>query len=137
MIFYHFLSSLIYEEKFNQAETQEKSDMASKTIDLMHTKINSIVTLNELAAYVNLSVTHFSTIFRKHTGYSPIEYFNHLKIQKACQYLSFTPMPVKEIAHTIGIDDQYYFSRMFNRLMGMSPTEYRKRNIGTNTGVIF
>jgi AraC family transcriptional regulator, arabinose operon regulatory protein len=134
MIFYHFLSSLIYEEKFNRTETQSPSDVTSKTIEIMQNKINKIISLNELASFVNLSVTHFSTTFRKHTGYSPIEYFNHLKIQKACQYLSFTQMPVKEIAYTIGITDQYYFSRMFNRLMGMSPSEYRKRNLGTNTG---
>ena len=57
-----------------------------------------------------------------------VEYFNHLKIQKACQFLSFTDMPFKELSINVGIDDQYYFSRMFSRLMGISPTEYRKRN---------
>jgi AraC-like DNA-binding protein len=136
MIFYHFLSSLIYEEKFNKTETSDANDITARVIDLMRNKINKVITLNELAAFVHLSVTHFSAIFRKHTGYSPIEYFNHLKIQKACQYLSFTQMPVKEIAHTIGIDDQYYFSRMFNRLMGVSPSEYRKRNINSNNNTI-
>jgi AraC-like DNA-binding protein len=81
-----------------------------------------------MADFSNLSVTHFSALFRKKTGHSPIEYFNHLKIQKACQYLAFTSMTVKELAFYIGIEDQYYFSRMFTRLMGISPSAYRKRN---------
>jgi AraC-like DNA-binding protein len=79
-------------------------------------------------AFAKLSVSHFSVVFRARTGYSPIEYFNHLKVQKACQYLVFTGMSVKETAFTLGIEDQYYFSRMFSRLMGISPAVYRKRN---------
>jgi len=128
MIFYHFLSSMIYEEKFNHTENPNKPDVASAAIALMQQKIFGILTLKELAAYSNLSVTHFCSLFKKNTGYSPVEYFNHLKIQKACQYLSFTDMPIKELAINVGIDDQYYFSRMFSRLMGTSPSEYRKRN---------
>jgi AraC family transcriptional regulator of arabinose operon len=123
---------MIYEEKFNHLEKQTTPDVAALVINLMQEKINTIITLNELAAFVNLSVTHFSALFKKSTGYAPIEYFNHLKIQKACQYLSFTNMPIKELILNIGLSDQYYFSRMFNRLMGISPTEYRKRNKNTS-----
>ena len=63
------------------------------------------------------------------TGFSPIEYFNHLKVQKACQYLLFTDLRVKEIADKLGIEDPYYFSRMFSKLMGMSPGTYRTKRI--------
>ena len=64
----------------------------------MQKKIQTVVSLRELAAFAGLSVSHFSAVFRERTGYSPIEYFNHLKIQKACQYLAFTGMTVKELA---------------------------------------
>jgi AraC-like DNA-binding protein len=128
MIFYHFLSSLLYEDKFNYIENKPEDDVIALTIAQMQQKIHTVLTLNELANFANLSVSHFSAIFRERTGYSPIEYFNHLKVQKACQYLLFTTMTVKEIALHAGIEDQYYFSRMFSRLMGVSPTEYRNRN---------
>lgn len=128
MTFYHFLSSLLYEDKFNYAEKKKEPDIVASSIELMQKKISTILTLNELADFANLSVSHFSAIFREKTGYSPIEYFNHLKVQKACQYLLFTTMAVKEMSASLGIDDQYYFSRMFSKLMGISPTEYRKRN---------
>jgi AraC family transcriptional regulator of arabinose operon len=127
MIFYHFLSSIIYENKFNHVDKTE-GDLVSKTIAHMQEKINVALKLEDLAAFVNLSASHFSASFKSKTGHSPIEYFNQLKIQKACQYLSFTNMAVKEIAFTLGIDDQYYFSRMFTRLMEISPTDYRKKN---------
>ncbi|HVS95503.1 MAG TPA: helix-turn-helix transcriptional regulator, partial [Puia sp.] len=57
----------------------------------------------------------------------PIEYFNHLKIQKACQYLLHTELRIKEIACKLGFEDPFYFSRMFHKLMGMSPNQYRVR----------
>jgi AraC family transcriptional regulator of arabinose operon len=102
--------------------------VVSKTIAYMQQKINTPVKLEEIAASVNISASHFSAIFKSKTGHSPIEYFNQLKIQKACQYLSFTNMAVKEIAINLGIEDQYYFSRMFTKLMGISPTKYRGKN---------
>jgi len=128
MIFSHFLSSLIYEEKFNDTEQKKDRNIVALTIELMQKKIHSVIKLSEFAGFANLSVSHFSAIFKAKTGYSPIEYFNHLKIQKACQYLSFTNMSVKELAMSLGMEDQYYFSRMFTKLMGTSPTGYRKKN---------
>jgi len=132
MIFYHFLSSMIYEDKFNGDKKELKTDIVDNAIQFMQDSIPRNPTLNDMAAIVNLSVTHFSSLFRKKTGHSPIEYFNHLKIQKACQYLVFTKMPIKELAVQVGIEDQYYFSRMFTRLMGIAPSDYRKRNMNGN-----
>lgn len=128
MTFSHFLSSLIYERKFNHPDHDAEKDVIALTIGLMQDKIHATVTLKELADFASLSVSHFSSIFKAKTGYSPIEYYNHLKIQKACQYLSFTDMSIKMVSINLGIDDPYYFSRMFTRLMGSSPTEYRKKN---------
>ncbi len=128
MIFYHFLSSLLYEDKFNSAEKKNQPDMIDQTIELMQKKTHTVVSLQEFATFAGLSISHFSAVFRQRTGYSPIEYFNHLKIQRACQYLLLTNMTVKETSTHLGIDDPYYFSRMFSKLMGISPLEYRKRN---------
>ncbi len=134
MIFYHFLSSILYEEQFNNTDNKKDNDMLSAVIELMQKKIHTVCSLQEFARLARLSVSHFSAVFRQKTGYSPIEYFNHLKVQKACQYLLLSAMTVKEIAAALGVDDQYYFSRLFSKLMGLSPSEYRKRNKPAYTG---
>jgi len=127
MIFYHFLSSMIYGDKFKNEKKTTQQDLVHKTIEHMQKHIRKNFTLKEMAEYSGFSITHFSNLFKKKTGHSPIEYFNHLKIQKACQYLQFTNLQVREIAYKLGIDDYFYFSRFFSSVMGQSPLEYRKR----------
>lgn len=83
--------------------------------------------IEELAAQQHISVSHYSRSFKLKTGSSPINYFNQLKIQKACQYLYFTDLNIKEICIELGMDDQYYFSRLFSKVMGISPSKYKKQ----------
>jgi AraC-like DNA-binding protein len=80
-----------------------------------------------LPIQVNLSVSHFAAVFKKSTGFSIIEYFNHLKIQKGCQYLQFTDLRINEIADQLGIEDPYYFTRLFTKTIGISPTNTAAR----------
>jgi AraC-like DNA-binding protein len=80
-----------------------------------------------MAGSINLSVSHFCFLFKKKTGFPPIEYFNHLKVQKACQYLLFTNLRIKEISQMVGVDDQYYFTRMFTKVMGLAPMKYKEK----------
>jgi AraC-like DNA-binding protein len=93
----------------------------------MQQNLSHLLSLEDIAASVNYSTSHYSAIFRKKTGFAPIEYFNHLKIQKACQFLHYTDLRIKEISDKLGIEDPYYFSRMFSKLMGVSPNQYRAR----------
>jgi AraC-like DNA-binding protein len=125
--FTYFLSSLSFPEKFGSIHHKLQKDVVDISIEFMQNHLHVLLTLEELASSVNLSSSHYSNIFRKKTGYSPIVYFNHLKIQHACQYLQFTNLRISEISVKIGIDDQYYFSRMFTKIMGLPPAEYRKR----------
>lgn len=127
MCLIHFFSSFLYHSKFNLSETKDIFDSAELSINYMQKNVTNVLTLKELAQSVNLSIPHYSSVFKKKTGYSPIEYFNHLKIQKACQYLLFTDLRIKEIAEKLGLEDPYYFSRMFNKLIGVSPNQYRSK----------
>lgn len=129
MCLWHFLSTFLYNDKFGQSDNLSSNDPTDLAIDYLGKNINSILTLENIASQVNISPSHFSYLFKKKTGFSPIEYFNHLKIQKACQYLLFTNLRIKEISQELGIDDQYYFSRLFTKVMGMSPVEYRVKRI--------
>jgi AraC-like DNA-binding protein len=69
-------------------------------------------------------------LFKQETGFPPIDYFLRMKIQRAGQLLDLTENSVKEISSSLGIDDPYYFSRLFKKINNCSPTEYRKRKKG-------
>lgn len=132
MCLWHYLSSFLYYEKYNLSEKKQtrNDDVVELSINFMQNNLSRVLRLSDLAESVNVSIPHYSFLFRKKTGFAPIEYFNQLKIQKACQHLLFTDLRIKSIAEQLGIDDPYYFSRMFTKLMGISPKEYRvTRNI--------
>lgn len=99
---------------------------ADKAIYLMHKSLNRQLTLKQLAIEAGLSVSRFSVIFKASTGLSAIDYFNNLKIRHACTYLDSTNLNIGQISELIGIENQHYFSRLFSKSTGISPSKYRK-----------
>jgi len=82
--------------------------------------------LEELATAAGVSVTHYSALFRRQTGFAPIDFLIRLRVQHACRLLDTTALPVAAIAERVGYRDAYYFTRCFRRVMGASPRSYRK-----------
>lgn len=81
--------------------------------------------LQDLAAVAGLSRYHFAKKFKTVTGTSPMRYFNELKIKLACRQLDTRTATVRTIAQSLGFDDPYYFSRLFKKVMGVAPSDYR------------
>jgi AraC-like DNA-binding protein len=127
MCLWHFLSSFCYPDVFQIPFSKDQKDAIDISVDFMQQHLHQTLTLQQLAAEVHISPSHYSALFKKKTGYPPLEYFNHIKVQKACQYLQFTNLQVKEIAYKLGINDPFYFSRFFSNVMGQSPLDYRNR----------
>jgi len=97
----------------------------------MQANLHQQLDLDSLAALVNLSKYHFAKRYKGLTGTSAINHFINLKIEHACQLLDISGQSVSEIGYAVGYDDAYYFSRIFKKVMGISPTEYRKMRLGT------
>ena len=96
------------------------------SITYMRSHANRQLTLDHLAAQVDLSTSHYSTLFKKTTGISPINFFLQLKIRRACELLDTTSKQILEISLELGFEDAYYFSRLFKKIVGKSPRQYRK-----------
>ena len=82
--------------------------------------------IQDIADFVGYSASHFSMMFKKTTGHSPLSYINMMKIRHDCTLLEQTEMKINQICHKIGISDCYYFSRLFRKTMGLSPKDYRE-----------
>lgn len=81
--------------------------------------------LEELATAAGMSVTHYCALFRRQTGFAPIDFLIRLRIQHACRLLDTTSLSITEIATESGYQDPYYFTRCFRRVMGCAPRDYR------------
>lgn len=101
-----------------------------RAIQIMNDHMETTLTLEQLTKQLNMSKPHLLQQFRKYTGYSPIDYYLRLKIQRACQYLDLTDDSVKLICGKLGFADPYYFSRVFRKVMGISPSRYRHMEKG-------
>ncbi|WNR42685.1 AraC family transcriptional regulator [Paenibacillus roseipurpureus] len=107
------------------AKDKKREQYLELAIRYMNDRLEGSIKLPELAKHIGLSKQHLILLFKEETGFPPIDYFLRIKIQKAAQMLSLTGLSMKEIAASIGISDPYYFSRLFKKMTGSSPTTYR------------
>lgn len=122
---YHFLAIFLYPDQHTDLKTQDEKDMIKQTILYLKNNLASKLTVEDMASKNQLSTSHFSSLFRKSTGMSPLDYFIHLKIQRACILLSESEVKIKDIAMEIGYDDPFHFSRLFKKNIQVSPNQYR------------
>jgi AraC-like DNA-binding protein len=122
---YHIIATFLMPERHIQHDKNDEGDMITKTIHNMRNNLDKKLSVEDMAGKHSLSVSHFSNLFRKATGMPPIDYFIHLKMQKACQLLYANGDKIKTVAASLGYEDPYYFSRIFKKYIGSSPEQYR------------
>ena len=81
--------------------------------------------IEELARYVGLNRSYLSTLFKKHTGLSPIKYLQTFRLTKAAHLLSMTQLSIASIAFSCGYQEPEAFCKAFRQLSGISPSKYR------------
>ncbi len=84
--------------------------------------------LQDVAGEVHLSQSHFSTVFAQETGLTFTQYLTALRIGKAKELLEATEMRSSQIAQEVGYNDSHYFSYLFKKTTGMTPSEFRRNN---------
>lgn len=89
--------------------------------------------IKELANVCNLSQSHFMYLFKEEIGMTPLAYQQTLRIKDTMSALISTEQSINEIATQVGYQDPLYFSRVFKKLVGVSPREYRRQNTNEQT----
>lgn len=130
-LLHHYLASMRYLALYrnavnNVSSTSSNGKMVTDAvIRFLSENIERHVNMEELTDYTGYSHGHLSQIFKKHTSQSITSYFNQMKMQLAAELIANTSMKMNQICHKVGIDDSYYFTRLFKKVIGVSPTAYR------------
>lgn len=98
-------------------------------IQYINRNIQNVLSVNELASFADLSPDYLTALFKSYTGLTPARYINKCKIDTAKKLLLQGNLRIKEIALKVGFLDEFYFSRVFRKIEGMSPKEFRRWQI--------
>jgi AraC family transcriptional regulator len=107
-----------YAEGLSQGKLQQ-------VLEYIHSCLDQNISLSELAALVYISPYHFARLFKKSTGMAPHQYVNKCRIEKARKLLAQQELSILEITHQVGFQSQSYFTTLFRRSLGVTPTTYR------------
>ena len=110
-----------------RSQVESMDSRISLIVKRLTSNLSGRATLREMAGSVNLSVWHFCRVFRHETGTTPAKYLAHARVQQAQYLLEQSFLSVKEVATRVGFTGQTHLLRNFKKLVGVSPTEYRRR----------
>ena len=99
-------------------------NMMESILNFMYTNLSKPISLSMLAEYSHLSKSHLVRLFNQQTGFTPMQYYNIARMKEACRRMLRGEKNILEIALSLGFDNQYYFTTMFKRTFGYSPTQF-------------
>jgi transcriptional regulator GlxA family with amidase domain len=85
--------------------------------------------MSDIANYADCSTSTLTRLFQKYLNKSPGQWLQEERLKQAAMLIATTILPFSEIGKRVGIDDQFYFSKIFKQHSGMTPTAYRRSNI--------
>lgn len=109
----------------NASEEEENKNITDAVCNYLSQNLNRKVTIEELCQVFNFGKTYISTAFKMDTGFTIIDYFNHMKCEYAKGLIAENQLTLTQISETLGFSSLYYFSRIFKQMTGMSPAQYK------------
>jgi ABC-type Fe3+-hydroxamate transport system substrate-binding protein/AraC-like DNA-binding protein len=127
--------SKMWKSRIERRENRESREAIQETVRLMEQGYGQQITREELAKAANMSASHYSFIFKRETGKSPMEMLTEIRIRHAKKQLLFSDRKLREIAESVGYRNEFYFSRQFKQVIGVSPKEFARRHFAKHVDV--
>lgn len=115
--------------------TSGKSDLVEKAKRYVQENVESHIMLQDVADHVNISPSYLSALFKKDYGQNFIDYINATKMQRACALIQDGHYRIYEVSYKLGFENAYYFTKVFKRHLGLTPTEYQRKVRGEEKDV--
>jgi AraC-like DNA-binding protein len=119
------LELLRYDAAQGTLKQRDVDPLVAELLDELNHRINHETTLDDLADWSGFSPQHLNRLFRRVLGVTPLQYLARMKMEEAASLLADDRWTVAAIARKLGMDDPYYFSRLFKQHFGRSPSQYR------------
>lgn len=104
------------------------NENTQKAICYIEKNYSRDISLNDIADALNVNSSYLSRIFKNDTGQNIVEYLNKIRIEKAASLINEGKLPLKEIAFNVGIQNYYYFFKLYKKFTGITPGEYKKKD---------
>lgn len=114
-----------YQNFANQKKVAEKKPVRVAK-QYIYDNYNKNLTLESVSDHIGFNPTYFSAFFKKETGKNFSEYLTELRMKNAKLFLISTDMEIADVAEEVGYNDMKYFSKLFKKATGISPSDYRK-----------
>ena len=115
-------------KEFFQLKMYDKESIVTMMTNYLKENYMKKISVEEIAHNTYLSTTYVTKIFKEIINDTPINYLISIRLEKAKELLREGQMTIQEISKQIGYDDPYYFSKLFKKKYGVSPSEYRKES---------
>ena len=100
-----------------------------RALDYLCQNFSEPITLNRLVEHCNASRSRLSYLFKTQVGKTPQQFLEMQRLNRARQLLAFTQHTISEIAYNVGYENPFYFSRVFHKQYGKSPSDFRKTSL--------
>ena len=104
-----------------------QDERMKRVLEYVHSHISDSINIEQLADVACITKPYFIRLFKHEFGFPPVQYINRKKVERAQLLLFTTDKAVKEVAFILGFSDQNYFIRLFRKLTGITPQEYRRK----------
>ena len=122
---YLFIAALMRETHESEPHTASSSSQyVLNAIKYIQFNYSHDISINDVAKSVGVSRSHLYRVFMSNVGKSPIDYLTEYRINEACNLLRNSSLSIAEVAVSVGFFDQFYFSRVFKKAVGMPPSKF-------------